>query len=580
MPDESTEVRKIDWAATFPFVRLFRTFRLATAYTRLALAFVAVVLICFGGWVLDAIWVGQDAGAVVTTTVSVRAAMTPGINGPGLGVRTFSEIDAYLSRPKAEFDVWVKRTAAARDSLARQREELEKNLKESDAGTALAAVDAWLKAELERIDGDKNLADDQKDAGRDGARLAADTVRFVIRLTDPTPLGLDIDTAQSRVRIEDENQHAAFVRAVDYGKIRIAQMQQTLRGPLATLRAHEMKCFAAAIQGVCAGHLGFSEGPGEPGMARGIVMAAGGVLWLVVTHPFYMLLFGLWSLVILGFIGGTICRHAAIQSARDESISWGAAISFAASKWREFVLAPIVPVIAILALGVLMLFGGVIGGLVGLIPVIGPILSGLAYGLAIIGGLLMALVLIGSVLGLHLMWPAIAVESSDFFDAITRAFGYIMHRLWNTVWYTLVLLVYGAFSFVMVRLIALVTLKMTHSFTGAGLSWFGAHTSAQTDTVAKLDAMWSMPAWNELSLLPSADGVPFWGVFAMAPLNWGESIWAFFISIWVLMVAGLVVAFVISFFLCGSTEMYFLLRRDLDATDWDEVYYEEEDDLL
>jgi len=46
-------------------------------------------------------------------------------------------------------------------------------------------------------------------------------------------------------------------------------------------------------------------------------------------------------------------------------------------------------------------------------------------------------------------------------------------------------------------------------------------------------------------------------------------------ALWVYLVVGLVAAFVVSFFFCGSTQMYFLLRRDVDATDYEEIYYEE-----
>ena len=56
MADEPLVVRGIDWKATFPFVSLFRGFRVAIHPSKLILALVALMLIYFGGKVLDGIW--------------------------------------------------------------------------------------------------------------------------------------------------------------------------------------------------------------------------------------------------------------------------------------------------------------------------------------------------------------------------------------------------------------------------------------------------------------------------------------------------------------------------------------------
>ena len=91
----------------------------------------------------------------------------------------------------------------------------------------------------------------------------------------------------------------------------------------------------------------------------------------------------------------------------------------------------------------------------------------------------------------------------------------------------------------------------------------------------KLNALWMMPAWADLSLLPSTGDTPFWGTFFNGPLDGWESIGAGLLSMWVHLLISVLGAFVVSYFFCGSTQMYFLLRREVDATDFDEVYYEE-----
>jgi len=47
-------------------------------------------------------------------------------------------------------------------------------------------------------------------------------------------------------------------------------------------------------------------------------------------------------------------------------------------------------------------------------------------------------------------------------------------------------------------------------------------------------------------------------------------------------IVGMVGAFLISYFVSASTEIYYLLRRHVDATDLDDVFVEEaeEEDLL
>jgi len=185
--------------------------------------------------------------------------------------------------------------------------------------------------------------------------------------------------------------------------------------------------------------------------------------------------------------------------------------------------------------------------------------------------------LLAVVLGFHLMWPTIAVEGSDAFDAVQRAAGYVFGRPWHTAFYSFVLLLYGGVSFVMVRIIAMLVLKLSHVFTGAGMN---LASSAETSTIGKLDAIWHMPAWQDLPLLPATGDVNFWGTFGNAPLSGAESFTMFFLALWVFLVVGFVGAFIVSFYFCGSTEMYFLLRREVDAVDYDEIYYEELEDEL
>ena len=84
-----------------------------------------------------------------------------------------------------------------------------------------------------------------------------------------------------------------------------------------------------------------------------------------------------------------------------------------------------------------------------------------------------------------------------------------------------------------------------------------------------------------MALLPTVGGTPFWGLLDPAPMRtWSwDGVAAFFFTVWIYTVVGFVGAFVVSFYYCGSTQMYFLLRKDVDATDYDEIYIERAEDF-
>ena len=56
MAEESQTIRSIHWRELFPFVNLFRAFRVAIHPSKLVLAMLALLLIYCGGRVLDAVW--------------------------------------------------------------------------------------------------------------------------------------------------------------------------------------------------------------------------------------------------------------------------------------------------------------------------------------------------------------------------------------------------------------------------------------------------------------------------------------------------------------------------------------------
>jgi len=160
------------------------------------------------------------------------------------------------------------------------------------------------------------------------------------------------------------------------------------------------------------------------------------------------------------------------------------------------------------------------------------------------------------------MYPTIAVEGSDTFDAFSRSYSYVYARPWRTMFYTLVTAVYGTLCFVFVKLLVGLVFNSASTILGATMNLSSAGLSSP---LGKLQAMWFSPTLSG----------PFFGGFNLFNLSWSERIASFFIAFWVFILVGLVIAFAISFFFSGSTLIYLLLRRCVDATEMDEVYVED-----
>jgi hypothetical protein len=278
-----------------------------------------------------------------------------------------------------------------------------------------------------------------------------------------------------------------------------------------------------------------------------------GPAWAITHHPVYFIIFGLLFLCIWSIFGGAISRIAAVHVARDEKISIRQALRFSTAKFLSFLSAPIIPLLIVLVVGLIV----AIGGLLGNIPYIGPPIIGALFFLALAAGFIMTLVLLGLVGGFNLMYPTIAVEGSDSFDAISRSFSYLYARPWRLAFYTIIALIYGAITYLFVRFFIALLLLLTHLFAG----WF---IFADAQSGAPLwETMWPMSA-DRLSYAPLYD-----------QLRWDGDLGAFLIAFWVYLVIGLLGAYAISFYFSANTIIYYLMRNEVDATEMDDVYLEQ-----
>jgi hypothetical protein len=306
------------------------------------------------------------------------------------------------------------------------------------------------------------------------------------------------------------------------------------------------------------GHI--SEVPAKGGFICNMLIAFMGVAWLFSTHWLFGVVYVALALCVVALLGGAVNRIAALHFAREEKISIMQALRFSAGKFFSFATAPLIPLALILVLGLFLAFGGFISA--NWAQWGGGIVLGLLFFIAIVLGLAVAFLLIGLVGGSPLMYPTIAVEGSDSFDAMSRSYSYVYGRPWHALFYGLVALIYGALTYLFVRLFAFVTLAATHAFLKWGVFAVGPTVGPEAD---KIDVLWKGPTFDSL----------FFGHFNWDAMNKPEAVGAFFIGVWVFVVAGTTAAYLLSYLASSTTVAYFLLRRKVDATDLDDVYVEE-----
>lgn len=349
-------------------------------------------------------------------------------------------------------------------------------------------------------------------------------------------------------------------------------------GVFSTWRRHQMICMDRAAVAVCQGRVfgGLGRDPGS-GERRGSLsptalydrtLVSGGVLfligqmaygvgWMFSERPCFAAFFWLGTIALSALTCGALCRQMALDLTRGEHPTLRQTFDFVKSKyWGGFLAAPLLP--AVLAL-VVVLVMGIFGLGVLRIPVLGDLVGGPLFVVFLFLGSVAALLGLCTVLCGGLFWPAIAMEGTDAFDAVSRSFPYACGKLWKAAIYAIVMLIYGSVCWMAVRVVGFSVLWMAHS----GMSLFGTGGTILTDGFAPLAGVWQAPT---LANFYPAD---------MNAVGFFESFCMVTIKLWVLLILGLVWAFPISFYFAAHTVVYVLLRRDVDATAFDEVFIEE-----
>ncbi len=489
MSDESQVIRSIDWKRMFPFIGIFRGFRIAVHPSKLMLALIAMALVSGGGSLLDLVWPRTEQTPVIDEMNYFEASRGGLDQDKFFNSLRQQEIDALDSKQKLTLEAIGKPNGTVEDLR-------EKIFQERDAAVAQAETE-YAKS--------------------------------------PQP-GAE---AMRELQIQSAYQDA---------RNSLADLQGGRQGIYYTFRSYELAQINAIVRGVRGVNF-----VGTDGVTAGMIrFFSTGPAWAVEYHPIFFLVYGIYFLVIWSVFGGAITRIAAVHFARDEKISVRQALAFSTSKFLSFVSAPIIPLLIIVGMGLVLAVGGIVAN----VPVLGPMVIGILFVGALAAGFVMTLVMLGLAGGFTLMYPTIAVEGSDSFDAISRSFSYLYARPWRLAFYSAVSIAYGALTYLFVRYFIFILLSIVHVALG---KFVFAHAASQAQL---FQTMWPSPTsvgrlsydvdW--ISLTPS------------------ERVGAGLIAFWVSLVVYMLGAFTISFYFSISTIIYYLMRNDVDSTELDDVH--------
>jgi hypothetical protein len=265
----------------------------------------------------------------------------------------------------------------------------------------------------------------------------------------------------------------------------------------------------------------------------------------------------LWTLVVWALIGGAITRIAAVQVTRDGQLSAMDALRFVARRYVHYFGAPLLPLIGVVVLGVLCAAAGAIARVFVL-----DIVVGLFWVLVLLAGFVMAVAVVGLVIGWPLMYSAISVEATEAIDAVSRSYSYVIFgRPWHYFWYALVAVVYGGILTTFVVAVGSYTVDLSK----AAVSWGGVW-GGESAIHALYHYVPTAGGWREAFSDPQSE-----------PRSTGI-IAALFVALWTHGLFLGLVGFAYSYFWSASTIIYLLLRRAVDETEFEEVYLEEDDE--
>ncbi len=285
---------------------------------------------------------------------------------------------------------------------------------------------------------------------------------------------------------------------------------------------------------------------------------------------------GVWVLAVWGFFAQAIHRITSLRIARDEGLSLVEGVKFSI---KNFVTILCCPLIVAVAIGIF--YGcNALAGLVLSLPYLSWILSWILLPLAAISTLLILLIGIGGVVGLPLVGAAAAWERNGPLDAISRAFSYIFARPLQFFWnYFLILLFTSIIVLVGQHFVTVLSKSVDAGVLNPTASILVDTPERGSEAYGKLDND-TKNLYDELNTKDTALAArPFsMSIHAFLEAPFGHK--GFALVLWILLnlIQYGVYATAIWWFFGAATSTYADLRADVDGTEEDEIYLEDEEE--
>ncbi len=279
---------------------------------------------------------------------------------------------------------------------------------------------------------------------------------------------------------------------------------------------------------------------------RDFVKAVGEMLWQTPAniwnsgHRWFVAFFGLWAAAVLAFGGGLLCRLEAVTVAQGRPAPLDPAFAMTVTRWPAFFMALLIPCVLIAMLAIALLLFGLLFLNIPILNVIGSIF----YGMALLLGLAMALLLTGYAVAGLLLLPAVATENCEGPDALHRALAYVVAKPLSWLLYLFMIMLGLALGLMIVISIAELTTYLTQEL---------------VDLWTFNDTMPVVEAAMRGKDAPDAS----WHV------HWTGTL----IGVWTGLIQWAVVGWAIAYIMAASTRAYLLMRRACDDQDERDIWW-------
>jgi hypothetical protein len=212
-------------------------------------------------------------------------------------------------------------------------------------------------------------------------------------------------------------------------------------------------------------------------------------------------------------------------------------------------------------------------------------LVGLAWPFVLMLGLLMAILLLGALIGWPFMWATISVEGTDAFDALSRSYAYTYQRPFRLLWYVLFAALLAAISMFVVKMFAASAIALGDWSVDWGLDQEtmrevvgAAAAPADVDTVEPpVVPLGAAPALEPPALPDATADVDTPDEEAGREKGMFRSSARRAIYFWKSLMAALAAGYQAGFLWVAAVGVYLLLRRDIDGVQTTEVYLDQDE---